>query len=285
MRSFVEALRYCRWLTRRAGSNFTLSFALLSPERRAGMEVLYAYCRAIDDVVDQGDLTEAEARAQLSLWRRELRACEQGFATHPIGVALQSIRKQFDLPLATFEKVIAGVEMDLRPRRYETFEQLKHYCEHVASAVGLVSVRIFGCRHPASDRYARELGMAFQMTNILRDLKADAQQGRVYLPVEDLRRFGCVESQLLEGRVDEPLRNLIAFECGRTREFFRQAEEAARESGEGRQLLSARIMSAIYRELLRLVEERPSEIFTSRIRVSPRRQLWLALRCLLTSSS
>ena len=148
-----------------------------------------------------------------------------------------------------------------------------------------MSVRVFGCRHPASDRYAHELGLAFQLTNILRDLKADAQRGRVYLPMEDLERFGCRESQLLEGWVDRSMEELLAFESERAWGYFRRAEEACRESGEGTALLPARIMSAVYQELLRSIQRRPAELFSRRIRVPKGRQVGLALRCLLTSSS
>ncbi len=248
------------------------------------MEVLYAYCRAVDDVVDQGNLDEPKARAQLALWRRELEACGRGFPTHPIAVALQSVRERFDLPLNDFEKILAGVEMDLRPRRYEAFEELKNYCEHVASAVGRVSVRIFGCRHPARDRYAQALGIAFQLTNILRDVGEDARQGRVYLPQEDLRRFGVTEDELPAPAANDGFRLLMMFECARARGYFKAAGQAARESGEGRFLLPARIMAAVYGEILGEIERHPAEVLSRRISIPKGKQVYLAAKCLLTSS-
>ena len=277
-----EALRYCRWLTDRAGSHFALSFRLLPRERREGMEVVYAYCRAVDDAVDREGVSEEEARRDLQQWRLELEACGQGFPAHPIAVGLRRIRNRFEIPWEFFGTVIAGAEMDLRPRRFRTFQELRVYCEHVASAVGRISVRVFGCRHPASDRYADELGVAFQLTNILRDLRADLEIGRLYLPLEDLERFGCTEEGLHGGRADAAFGKLMEFECRRARDHFRSAEKACRESGERRRLLPARIMAAVYADILREIERAPGQVLRRRIAVPKRRQFLLAARCLIT---
>ena len=279
-----SAFRYCRWLTGSSGSHFSLSFLLLSPERRRAMEAVYAYCRAMDDVVDREGVVPAEAQEELERWRAELRACARGHPTHPIAVALAEVGRRFSIPAEYFERLIAGVEMDLGRKRYGTFEELRVYCERVASVVGLISVRVFGCRHPAADEYAVSLGIALQLTNILRDLKSDGERGRVYLPQEELRRAGYSEQELLAGRTGEPFRRLMAAQCGRAREFFARAARAERESGEERKLLPARIMGQVYRQVLEQIERSPESVFAGKISVPRSRQVWTAVRCLVTSS-
>ncbi|MBI3323449.1 MAG: presqualene diphosphate synthase HpnD [Candidatus Omnitrophica bacterium] len=278
------AFRYCRWLTGSAGSHFSLSFLLLPPARRRAMEAVYAYCRALDDVVDREGAVAAQAQAELERWRSELRACQRGHPTHPITVALAEMNRRFSIPVELFERLIAGVEMDLRRARYETFEELRVYCERVASVVGLISVRVFGCASPAADEYATSLGIALQLTNILRDLKVDGERGRVYLPGEELRRFGLPEPDLLAGRTGESFRRLMAFECGRARGFFEQAERIGRQIREGRKLLPARIMGRVYRQVLEEIGRSPESVFAHRISVPRARQVWTAARCLVTSS-
>ena len=294
MRFSDGSFRYCRRLTAQAGSNFSSSFLLLPPVRRRGMEVVYAFCRAMDDVVDRPDALPEEAQRELDRWRRELDACEQGFPTHPIAVAVEEIRREFSIPMEFFRKLITGVEMDLQRRRYGTFDELRRYCEHVASVVGLISVRVFGCRHPEADRYATELGIALQLTNILRDLKSDAEQGRIYLPAEDLRRFGVSESDLRQwsqgGRdpfilslsKDERTRfqTLMDFQFQRAWDHFHKAREAFRSSGEGRKLLPAQIMGGVYARLLRRIQQSGYDVFSQKIRVSRPEQLWIAAKCL-----
>lgn len=291
MPSFLdEAHRYCGWLTRRSGSHFFLGIALLPKERRQAMEVVYAYCRAIDDVVDRGDSVSDSGRRpvsdtvfavgaqrELHRWRNELAACTAGFPTHPITVALKPLLERYQIPLKPFEDLISGMEMDLTHRRYATFEAVQVYCERVASAVGLISVRVFGCRHPAADRYARNLGIALQLTNILRDLRTDFLRGRIYLPREEMDRFGFTELDLAQGRLTESFKKLMAFQCERAREFFQRAEEALQESGEAKKLKSARIMGGVYAELLRRIEKAGYDPFSHRISVPRRKQIWIAL--------
>jgi phytoene synthase len=164
-----DGFRYCGWITRNARSHFALGIRLLPKSRRQAMEAVYAFCRAVDDVVDDGKL-EATSRKleELNRWRKELAACVEGFPTHPVTVDLQPVLKRYRIPVEHFEQILKGVEMDLTVRRYPTFEELKVYCQRVASAVGRISVRVFGCQHPAADRYATALGVALQLTNILR---------------------------------------------------------------------------------------------------------------------
>lgn len=245
------------------------------------MEAVYAYCRALDDVVDRAGVVPQDAQGELKRWREELSRCQAGAPAHPIAVALNRIQREYSIPADYFERLVRGVEMDLVRQRYETFKELRSYCEHVASVVGLISVRVFGCAHPASDRYATHLGIALQMTNILRDLKADAQQGRVYLPQEDLRNFGCSEEPLIRGELSLPLREVLAFEARRAREHFRLAEEALRASGEARRLLPARVMGRVYAQILRRIELSGFDVFSRRVSVPAAVQARIAARCLV----
>ncbi|MBI3332908.1 MAG: presqualene diphosphate synthase HpnD [Candidatus Omnitrophica bacterium] len=284
---------YCRWLTRNAQSNFVPAIRLLPRPRRQAMEVIYAFCRAVDDVVDrdgqaclperQGPGPEFVERAglQIELWRRELDACGEGFPTHPIAVALKPVLERYQIPMEPFQALLAGVEMDLTARRYATFEELRVYCERVASAVGLISIRVFGCRHPAAARYAVSLGIALQLTNILRDLKSDAAAGRIYLPASEMDRFGYSERELLEGRVSGAFKRLMEFQVGRARGFFQEAGRALVESGEAKRLLPARIMGAVYARLLDRIEGAGYDVFSHRVKLSRGEQIRIALRCLI----
>ncbi len=253
---------------------------LLPRKKREAMEVVYAFCRAVDDVVDLGTNGDS-ARKELALWRQELKRCQGGFPAHPVALALQPVIARYRIPPEYFESLVDGVEMDLSHRRYARFEELKVYCRHVASMVGLISIRIFGCRHPASERYAESLGIALQLTNILRDLKSDWQRGRVYLPSEEMERFGFSEEDLARSRLSDPFRKIMAFQCERARSFFQEAHSALKESGEWKLLLPARIMGGVYEQLLTRIEQLRYDVFSGRVSVPARRQLWIAAGCLL----
>ncbi len=275
-----DGFRYCGWVTRSARSHFTLGIRLLPRPRRQAMEAVYAFCRAVDDVVDRnGTAPSSAVREELARWRRELRSCVEGFPTHPIGVGLQPVLKRYPIPPEHFEEILRGVEMDLTIRRYETFGELRIYCQRVASAVGRISVRVFGCEHPASDRYAAALGVALQLTNILRDIRSDLGRGRVYLPLEDLRRFSLCEEDLARGERSESFGRLIAFQAERARSFFRQAQDCLEESGERRKLLPARVMGGIYARLLERVARHPVDLFSRRVSVPRGEQILIAARC------
>lgn len=292
-----EALSYCRWLTRSARSHFGLGIALLPSEKRKAMEVVYAFCRAVDDVADRDGRGEEiqvsgtetvpdtiflkRAKMELTRWQRELDDCHQGFPTHPIGVALKPVLSQYQIPLDHLSQLIAGVEMDLTPRRYRTFEELRVYCERVASAVGLISIRVFGCRHPASRRYAVNLGIALQLTNILRDLKADGKRGRVYLPLDEIERFRYSEKDLFRDCANDSFQALMAFQCKRARDFFKQAHTDLKESQEDRLLFPARIMGGVYERLLDRIQRQPAGVFSGRVSVPWNEQLWIAARNLI----
>lgn len=267
-------------------TSFYYAFLMLPPARRNAIVAVWDFCRAVDDAVDEvmpggtGALTDAAratAAAELAVWRTEVDCCfTGGVPSTPQGKALAPLVPAFELSREPFDDLIDGVEMDLRRDRYETFDELVEYCRRVASAVGLICVQIFGCREPAARDYAINLGLALQLTNIVRDVGGDLSLGRVYLPQEDLRRFGVSERDLADGRVTAPIRALLAFQCERARDYFARAARALPHS-EARRLVAAEIMGAIYAEILRRVERNGYDVFSQTIRVPRPTRAWIAL--------
>lgn len=261
-------------------TSFYYSFLVLPPRRRSAIVAVWDFCRAVDDAVDEA-APGVSAEARLAMWRAELAACfctDPGVSPQtPQGRALRPYVRQFNLPRGPFEDLIDGVEMDLAQVRYETFEALSEYCRRVASAVGLVCVEIFGYRDPAARAYAVTLGMALQLTNIIRDVAADLRCGRVYLPAEDLRRFGVTEDDLHAGRVTPAVAGLLRYECDRARSYYAMAA-ATLPAGDRRSLLAAEIMGAIYFEILRRIERAGYDVFSRRIRVPRPYRAVIALR-------
>ncbi len=253
-------------------TSFYYSFLVLPAAQRRAIVSVWDFCRAVDDAVDElpaGDL---------AIWRDEIERCYgRGAPDTPQGRALQPHIRAFDLPRQAFEDVIDGVEMDLVRNRYETFDELFEYCRRVASAVGLICIRIFGCTSAAAADYALNLGVALQLTNILRDLSSDLERGRLYLPLEDLRACGCSIDDLAAGALSEPARRVIAFECRRAREYYERAV-AVRPEAERRRLVAAEIMRAVYFETLRRIERSGYDVFSVRARVPRPRQALIALR-------
>jgi phytoene synthase len=272
----AEAYAHCEAVTRRAASSFYWGFRLLAPERRRALCAAYAFCRAVDDVADGPGDTRARARS-LASWRAELDAVYAGRPRHPIGVALADAVGRFVLPREYFEAVLAGVEMDLARDRYARWEDdLERYCRNVASAVGLVCIEIFGYTNPSARDYAVNLGLAFQLTNILRDVAEDAARGRIYLPQEDLRRFGCPEADVLAGRCTEAFRRVMAFECARAGAFYGRARFSLAE--EDRQSLApAEAMRLIYEQVLRRVMLRRYDVFGAKVRLTRPEKAGLAM--------
>lgn len=272
--ALAEAQGYCHAVTRRSGSSFLNAFRLLPPERRAGLEAVYAFCRFVDDLADDG--VARDPAILLACWRDELDRVYAGTATHPIGVALADAVRRFDLPREPLAELIAGVEMDLTRRRYETFDELHRYCYRVASTVGLLCIAIFGHASPSARDYAVDLGIAFQLTNILRDVGEDARRGRIYLPLADLAQFGCPEDVLLAGRWTPALGALLAFECGRARAYYLRAR-AALAPEDRRALAPAEAMRLIYERLLQRIESRGFDVFAARVTLPRYEKLGLAL--------
>jgi len=240
---------------------------------------VWDFCRAVDDAVDEaGNRDLEDAGSELSRWREELRICyEGGTPRTPQGRALAPLVETFNLQKAHFDALIEGVEMDVRPRRYETFSDLYEYCIRVASAVGLICVDIFGASSPASRQYATDLGVALQLTNILRDVPGDLAQGRVYIPREDFRLHGCSEADLRDeaaraggGIRSAAVKAMLIQQAARAREYYARAARAL-PSGEARALVAAEIMGAIYRAILKRIERRDYDVFREVVRI-PRPQ-------------
>ena len=269
-------------------TSFYYSFLVLPADQRRAIMAVWDFCRAVDDAVDEvgeprpepaARLEEGcEARRAVQAWREELARCYTGAPPEtPQGQRLQPFISDFDLPREAFEDVIDGVAMDLDTTRYETFADLLEYCRRVASAVGVICISIFGCRHRDARDYALNLGVALQLTNILRDVRGDLARGRLYLPLEDLSAQGCTIADLSEGRVTDPVRRLMEFECRRARDYYRRAVEA-RPDEDRRRLVSAEIMRAVYFETLERIERCGYDVFSARVRVPRPRQALIALR-------
>jgi phytoene synthase len=255
-------------------TSFYYSFLTLPPDKRRAIVAVWDFCRAVDDAVDEPK--EGTAECALAGWRAELRTIYDGqLPATPQGRQLMPYVAMFNLPRSAFEDLIDGVAMDLDERRYETFEALRQYCLRVASAVGLICVEIFGYRNVQTRDYAIDLGIALQLTNIIRDVPADLERSRVYIPLEDLRRFDVSEDDLRTGKLSANVRSLLAYQCERAREFYRKADSSLPKPDE-KGLVAARIMAAIYLDLLKSIERAKFDVFSRRIRVSRPRQAAIA---------
>jgi phytoene synthase len=252
-------------ITRQSKSNLALAFISLGPERKRDISVFYAFCRVIDDIADSAELSGVEKQTRLAKWRQMLQTMAPGEASFAGDV--RQLMAKYSLPAAMLEEIISGVEMDLSIRRYATFEDLRVYCYRVASAVGLVSIEIFGYRNLSCKQYAIELGLALQMTNIIRDVGKDLRDGRIYLPQEDMARFQYSDAELERRQYNERFAQLMKFEAARAREFFRHAE-AALAPEDRRSMAPAEIMASIYRGLLRQMELDKFRVFEKEYRLS-----------------
>jgi phytoene synthase len=269
-------------------TSFYYSFLVLPQHKRQAIIAVWDFCRAVDDAVDevvpeeewQGGLTEAaraKAAREVAGWRRELHAVYEGAPESPQGRSLQPFVREFNLPRAQFEALIDGVEMDLDHAVYPTFEALSEYCRRVASAVGLICVEIFGYRDPRAREYADSLGMALQVTNIIRDVAVDLRRGRVYLPADHLARFGVTVEDLSAGRVTPAVQALLRFECDLARELYAKAAQQL-PPVDRQSLVAAEIMGAIYFAILRRIERSGYDVFSERIRVPRPQRAVIALR-------
>jgi phytoene synthase len=261
-------------LTRQSGTNFYYAFRILPREKRQAIYALYSFCRVVDDCVDEEG---GEGEPGLERWLEELHRCYTGAPTTELGRDLASALSRFPIPPACFEDIVAGCRMDLTTRRYPAFADLRVYCERVASAVGLASIEIFGYEEPATRQYAVELGLALQLTNILRDVAADAGRDRLYLPLEDLARFGVAEAEVLKPAQPQSasLNALFAFEAARARGHYERAASLL-PPADRRSMLPAEIMGAIYRAILEETVRRgfPQD---QRVGLSSLRKLAIAL--------
>jgi len=265
---------YCQKKAAQSGSSFYYSFMFLPAPRRRAITALYAFCREVDDVVDE--VTDpAVARAKLAWWRTETAAIFNGTPKHPVALALVPLVREFGLPEANLQTVIDGMAIDLEQTRYLDFATLELYSHRVAGVVGLMSARIFGFTDPATLDYARDLGIAFQLTNICRDVGEDARRGRVYLPQEDLTRFGVAPSSLLRAEYTAPFKELMAFEVERARAWYARAL-AQLPAADRRAQRTGLIMAAIYQTVLEEIARDGYRVLDRRTSLTPLRKLYIA---------
>ena len=267
---------YCQQKAASSGSSFYYSFLFLPAERRRAITALYAFCREVDDVVDEG-MDPQVAAAKLAWWRAEVANLFAGKPQHPVTRALEPHRDQFGLSAARLNEIIDGMEMDLRQSRYLDWIGLEAYCYRVASAVGLLAAGIFGYRDARTLDYAKHLGIAFQLTNIIRDVGEDARKNRVYLPVEDLQRFGVPAADILQAKETPAFRSLMQFEADRARGFYDSAMSAL-PAADRRAQRPGLIMAAIYRTLLDEIQRDGFRVLTQRTSLTPLRKFWIAWR-------
>ncbi|MCI0547017.1 MAG: presqualene diphosphate synthase HpnD, partial [Candidatus Rokubacteria bacterium] len=245
--------------------------------QREAIFAVYAFCRIVDDAVDQGDDRDGQRR-ELARWREEIeRVWSGGAPGHPAGERLQAVVRRFPIPREALLEIIAGVEMDLDHATYETFDALYPYCYRVASAVGLCCIEIFGYRDPRAREYAIALGIALQLTNIMRDVQVDARMGRVYLPQDELRRHGVTGRDLAEGHYTPAFVGLMRAQGARAREYYTRAWRSLPPGDRGR-LFAAEIMGRTYWALLQTMEARGYRVFGERVTVPARRRVAIALR-------
>jgi phytoene synthase len=278
--SFIEsAAAYCRKLTTRSKSNFYYAFLFLPRERREALEAVYAYCRLVDPVVDE-EAPVAKKLEGISRWRLELDAVySETPSSHPVSERLRAAVKRFGIRREDMDAIIDGCAMDIEKTRYESWDELRLYCYRVASAVGLMCVEIFGYTPSQVDavrRYAVDLGIALQLTNILRDVAEDARRGRIYLPAEELRAFGVGEDELVSGTRSPAFLRLMQFQAARARSHYLRAR-AAISPYERSKLVIAEIMGDIYYALLEQIEAREFDVFGTKATVRRRDKMRIAL--------
>ena len=272
-----EAQGICSAYTKKSGSNFYYSFLFLPRARRDAMYTIYAFCKMVDSAVDDPP-PGSHPLKEIARWREEVAAAFRGRPTQPVTISLAAHLQHIDIPESLFQELITGVEMDLTINRFPAFSDLYLYCYRVASVVGLICLKIFQTQSPAAEDYAVNLGLAFQLTNILRDLKGDAQQNRIYLPLEDLHRFGYGEDDLLLLRSSPALHELLKFECERARGYYQKSLDIlhALPANDQKALMVAEIMRGVYSRILQKIEARHQHIFGPRIRVAPLQRLTIA---------
>ncbi|MBI5197577.1 MAG: presqualene diphosphate synthase HpnD [Nitrospirae bacterium] len=268
-------------LTRKSGTNFYYAFALLPAEKRKALYALYNLCRRLDDAVDLEDSPARKVEA-LQTWEHKLEEAYRGRPSDPLLTDLLPYIERYRIPKQYFLDLIAGIEMDLYPVRFKTFDDLSLYCYRVASVVGLMSIEIFGYKNTRTRSYATCLGMALQLTNILRDLKSDIERGRLYLPLEDLERFGYSEDDLRASRYNDPFVKLMQFECQRAKDYYRKATEAL-PAEDASTMIAARAMGGIYRGLLTRIETVRYDVFQHPISLSKSKKLWIVLKTLIST--
>ncbi|MSU59630.1 MAG: squalene synthase HpnD [Pedosphaera sp.] len=254
-------MQQSRAITRKSASNLALAFIMLPREKRDAMSALYAFCREVDDVADEDSVPVEQRRAGLTAWREDIRrACDGAAPQFPVNQELQPFIRAYGLRFELFDELIKGCEMDLVTMRYENWEQLELYCHRVASVVGLLSIEIFGYTDAKCRAYAIALGQALQLTNILRDVRTDAGRGRIYLPLDELKRCGVSEREILDGEYSDRYATLATNVADRARNFYRQARETL-PAADRRAMVAAELMGSVYWRLLCKLERRRFDVF------------------------
>lgn len=268
-----------RAITKKSASNLTWGFLLLPKAKRDAMSVLYAFCREVDDVADDELAPVEKRREQLAAWRADVRrACDNATPEFTVNRELQPMIRQFRLPFTLFDELIQGCEMDLQISRYENYDQLELYCYRVASVVGLLSIEIFGYQNPACRDYAIYLGKALQLTNILRDVRTDADRGRIYLPKSELARFNVSEKEILGAEYSDRFRELAASVAARARQFYQLALQTLPPE-DRRSMVAAELMGTVYWRLLRKLERQHFNVFGPKLtRLSKGQKILLIFR-------
>ncbi|MEP6943861.1 MAG: presqualene diphosphate synthase HpnD [Betaproteobacteria bacterium] len=271
----MDPFAYCEDRLAQSRSSFAYSFRVLSPARRQAMTALYAFCREVDDVVDEVS-DPSVARVKLAWWRGEIAAVfGGGTPSHPVAVALGRVVGTYGLPREDFDAIIDGMNMDLDQNRYQDMTTLERYCHRVAGVVGLLSARIFGFEDARTLDYAGALGIAFQLTNIIRDVGEDAQRGRIYLPQDELQRFGVSQGDILARRYSVAFTALMAFQVERARGFYARAF-AALPARDRRAQRPGLVMAAVYKALLIEIERDGYRVLDRRISLAPAYKAWTA---------
>jgi len=270
----MDPHQYCQDRAAASGSSFYYSFLFLPPERRRAITALYAFCREVDDVVDECQ-DPSIAQSKLDWWRSEVVAIGDGRPAHPVSQALAEVGRDYDLPAEQLLEIIDGMEMDLQQARYADFRGLQLYCYRVASVVGLLSAGIFGYTDRQTLKYAHDLGMAFQLTNIIRDVGEDARRGRIYLPVDELQQFGVPARDLFEARHTPAFVQLMEFQYQRAESFYDKAF-AQLPAADRKSQRPGLVMAAIYRTLLAEIRADGFQVLDRRTSLTPLRKIWLA---------
>jgi phytoene synthase len=269
-----QSYQYCLKVARTRAKNFYYSFVLLSKQQRKAMCAIYAFMRYCDDLSDE----PGASRIAIDKWRAELDDALQGrFSDHPVWPGFHHTVRRFGIPHEYFHQMIDGISSDLEPRRIETFDELYQYCYHVASVVGLTIIHIFGFDTRSALPLAEKCGVAVQLTNILRDIREDAEKGRIYIPTEDLRRFGVTEDDLRAGNRDEKFLRLMRFEAARARSYYEESKPLL-DLIHPRSKSSLQALIAIYSRLLERIEGTNYDVFTRRVRLSLFEKSWIVVR-------
>ena len=268
--------QYCQEKCAKSGSSFYYSFLFLPPERRQAIMALYAFCREVDDIVDEcSDISLASTK--LVWWRMEVERIAEKQATHPVGLALQAVAPGINLPKEQLLEIIDGMEMDLQQTRYLDFKGLSLYCYRVASVVGLLAAEIFGFQDRQTQKYAHDLGMAFQLTNIIRDVGEDARRGRIYLPMDELKQFNVPAADILNAKYSDNFTALMQFQYERAERYYEQAFSLL-PAVDRKSQRPGLIMAAIYRTLLAEIRDENFQVLHQRISLPATRKLWLATK-------